>query len=279
MSRRRHHDRPADPSDCAPRDVVEEGRSGLDGGSAYRRVLRNRALVRLLFGEFVSSIGDWLYLVAIMVVVYQVTSDPVVLGIVGAARLLPFVLLSVPAGHRGRPVRPARDPARHGRRCVACSWSCSRCSSRRMRPVVGHRGRGRSWPRAPARSSGRPSARTCPIVVADERDLGPANSLWATLDNLAYFIGPAIAGPAHRRRWAGLGVPAQRGVVRGRRGRARHAAAGSAERDAPSDGGPSGARRDIGRSRGTAISRWRAGAPHRRRPSSWTPRPASRASA
>jgi MFS family permease len=33
-----------------------------------------------------------------------------------------------------------------------------------------------------------------PIVVADERDLGPANSLWATLDNLAYFIGPAIAG-------------------------------------------------------------------------------------
>jgi ENTS family enterobactin (siderophore) exporter len=33
-----------------------------------------------------------------------------------------------------------------------------------------------------------------PTVVGDERDLGPANSLWATLDNLAYFIGPAIAG-------------------------------------------------------------------------------------
>jgi MFS family permease len=70
----------------------------VNGGSGYRRVLRNRALVRLLFGEFVSSIGDWLYLVAIMVVVYQVTSDPVVLGIVGAARLVPFVVLSVPAG-------------------------------------------------------------------------------------------------------------------------------------------------------------------------------------
>ncbi len=33
-----------------------------------------------------------------------------------------------------------------------------------------------------------------PTVVGDERDLGPANSLWATLDNLAFFIGPAVAG-------------------------------------------------------------------------------------
>ena len=70
----------------------------MEGASAYRRVLRNPALVRLLVGETVSSIGDWLYLVAILVVVYQVTEDPVVLGIVGAARLVPFVLLSVPAG-------------------------------------------------------------------------------------------------------------------------------------------------------------------------------------
>jgi len=29
-------------------------------------VLRNQALVRLLGGEFVSSIGDWLYMVAII---------------------------------------------------------------------------------------------------------------------------------------------------------------------------------------------------------------------
>ena len=33
-----------------------------------------------------------------------------------------------------------------------------------------------------------------PNVVGDERDLGPANSLWATPDNLAFFIGPAVAG-------------------------------------------------------------------------------------
>ena len=66
---------------------------------AYRDLLgRNGALARLLFGEFVSSIGDWLYLVAILVVVYEEGGSAVLLGIVGAARILPYVLLSVPAG-------------------------------------------------------------------------------------------------------------------------------------------------------------------------------------
>ena len=59
---------------------------------------RNPALARLLAGEFVSGIGDWLYLVAVLVVVYAESSSPVLLGIVGAARILPYVLLSVPAG-------------------------------------------------------------------------------------------------------------------------------------------------------------------------------------
>jgi hypothetical protein len=34
---------------------------------AYRLLLGNRPLSRLLAGEFVSSIGDWLYLVAILI--------------------------------------------------------------------------------------------------------------------------------------------------------------------------------------------------------------------
>jgi MFS family permease len=33
-----------------------------------------------------------------------------------------------------------------------------------------------------------------PSLVRDERELGPANSAWATLDNLAFVIGPAVAG-------------------------------------------------------------------------------------
>ncbi len=161
-------------------------------GSGYRRVLRNRALVRLLFGEFVSSIGDWLYLVAIMVVVYQVTADPVVLGIVGAARLVPFVVLSVPAGMVAdrfdrRRILLLTDVARGLLMLVLAALVSAgapvagiiavailaACGSAFFGPAIGA---------------------YLPTVVADERDLGPANSLWATLDNLAYFIGPAVAG-------------------------------------------------------------------------------------
>jgi len=66
--------------------------------ATYRQLLGNRQLTKLLLGEFVSSIGDWLYLVALVVVVYDETRDPVILGIVGAARLVPYFVLSIPAG-------------------------------------------------------------------------------------------------------------------------------------------------------------------------------------
>jgi MFS family permease len=186
----------------------------LDGGSGYRRVLRNRALARLLFGEFVSSIGDWLYLVAIMVVVYQVTSDPVVLGIVGAARLLPFVVLSVPAGmvadrYDRRRILLVTDVTRGALMLVLAALVAAgapvagivvvailaACASAFFGPAIGA---------------------YLPLVVADERDLAPANSLWATLDNLAYFIGPAIAGlliAAGGLGWAFLLNAASFGIV------------------------------------------------------------------
>src|SRR5687768_13585542 len=64
----------------------------------YRALLSNRPLSLLLAGEFVSGIGDWLYLVALLVLVYQESSDPVLLGVVAAARIVPYVVLSVPAG-------------------------------------------------------------------------------------------------------------------------------------------------------------------------------------
>lgn len=66
--------------------------------ASYRQLLSNRPLTKLLLGEFVSSIGDWLYLVALVVFVYRETGDPVILGIVGAARLVPYFILSIPAG-------------------------------------------------------------------------------------------------------------------------------------------------------------------------------------
>ena len=64
----------------------------------YRALLANGPLTRLLAGEFISAIGDWLYIVALLVVIYTETSDPLLLGVFGAVRSLPYIVLSVPAG-------------------------------------------------------------------------------------------------------------------------------------------------------------------------------------
>jgi MFS family permease len=152
---------------------------------------RNPALARLLTGEFVSGIGDWLYLVAILVVVYADSNSPVLLGIVGAARILPYVLLSVPAGIAAdrfdrRMVLLVTDLARGLLMLVLAAAVVldaptlvivavsilAACFSTFFGPAI---------------------AALLPMLV-DERDLGPANSAWATLDNVAFIVGPALAG-------------------------------------------------------------------------------------
>jgi MFS family permease len=160
--------------------------------AAYRRVLGNGALTRLLFGEFVSSIGDWLYLVALLVLVWEHTGgDTVALGLIGAARILPYVLLSIPAGivadrFDRRKILLFTDIMRGllmlvigaavyldlsiwiivGLSILATSFSAF------FGPAIGA---------------------YLPSLARDESELGPANSAWSSLVNLAFFIGPAFA--------------------------------------------------------------------------------------
>ena len=159
--------------------------------AAYRRVLTNGPLARLLFGEFVSSIGDWLYLVAMLVLIWNESNDPVVLGLIGAARIVPYIVLSVPAGivadrFDRRLVLLITDVARGvimlliaGAVILDLSiWVVvalaivATCFSAFFSPAIGA---------------------YLPALVKDESELGPANSAWSSLDNLAFFIGPAFA--------------------------------------------------------------------------------------
>ncbi len=160
--------------------------------ATYRELLRNRPLAKLLLGEFVSSIGDWLYLVALVVLVYRETGDPVILGVVGAARLLPYIVLSIPAGvitdrFDRRMVLLVSDLGRAvcmvilamlvvadaGIVPIAIVAFIATCFSAFFYPAFGA---------------------YMPSLIADEAEFGPANSAWATLDNLAWVIGPGIAG-------------------------------------------------------------------------------------
>ena len=162
------------------------------GLGVYRQLLANRPLTKLLIGEFISGIGDWLYIVAIFVVIYRESGDAALVGLFGAIRLIPYIFLSIPAGI-------VAD--RFERRLVLLSSDLFRGSIMLILtvlvlvhgPIVLIAGlaivaAGGSAFFYPAMGAYMPS------LVTDERQLGPANSAWASLQNVSYIVGPAIGG-------------------------------------------------------------------------------------
>ena len=159
--------------------------------ASYRALLRNGPLARLLVGEFASGIGNWLYLVALMVIIYK-SSGPALLGVIGAARILPYVVFSIPAGMIAdrfdrRYVLMTSDIVR-GLLMLVLAWIAAvngpawamvvvavlaTCFATLFYPAIGA---------------------LIPSMVRDETEFGPANSAWQTLDMLAFVVGPALGG-------------------------------------------------------------------------------------
>ena len=65
---------------------------------ALRSLAEERSLFVLVIARGVSSVGDWLYLAALPILLYQATGDVALVGLIAAGRLLPWLLLSMPAG-------------------------------------------------------------------------------------------------------------------------------------------------------------------------------------
>jgi MFS family permease len=158
----------------------------------YRGLLANRPLTKLLVGEFISGIGDWLYIVAIFIVIYRQSQDAGLVGAFGAVRLIPYVVLSIPAGAIAdrfdrRMILLVSDLARGAIMLgiaflvatngaillIAALAVLATCGSAFFYPALGS---------------------YLPNLVTDERQLGPANSAWASLGNVSFIIGPAIGG-------------------------------------------------------------------------------------
>ena len=162
------------------------------GLGVYKQLLANRPLTKLLVGEFISGIGDWLYIVAIFVVIYRESGDPALVGLFGAVRVIPYIVLSVPAGlvadrFERRLVLLVSDIWRGSVMVVltvlvaanapvlliAALAILATCGSAFFYPAMGA---------------------YMPSLVTDERQLGPANSAWASLQNISFIFGPAIGG-------------------------------------------------------------------------------------
>src|SRR6476469_1052339 len=148
--------------------------------------------MRLLIGEMVSGIGDWLYIVAIFVVIYRESGDASLVGAFGAVRLLPYVFLSVPAGFVAdrfdrRVLLLVSDLYRAALLVVPGVLIATGGSTLRIAAVAILAASGSSF-FYPAMCA------YLPALARDERQLGPANSAWANIQNVSYILGPAIAG-------------------------------------------------------------------------------------
>ena len=164
----------------------------MSGLRVYRDLLGNRPLIRLLLGEFVSGIGDWLYIVAIFVVIYRESGDASLVGAFGAVRLLPYVFLSVPAGivadrFDRRLVLLTSDLYR-GSLMVVMAILVATDGPTLLIAILAILAASGSAFFYPAMGA------YLPALARDEQQLGPANSLWANIQNFSFIVGPAIAG-------------------------------------------------------------------------------------
>ena len=164
----------------------------MDSLRVYRSLLGNRPLTKLLLGEFISGIGDWLYIVAIFIVIYRESGDAALVGAFGAVRMIPYVIMSVPAGI----VADKFD-----RRLVLLASDIFRGSMMVGMAILLAAGAPVVWIAGLAVAATIGSSffypaigAYIPALVEDERQLGPANSAWASLGNISFILGPAIGG-------------------------------------------------------------------------------------
>jgi len=86
-----------------------------------RAVLRNRDFTRFIAARFLATLAVQMQTVAVGWQVYEVTRNPLDLGLIGLSQFLPFVLLILPAGH----LADSRDRRRILAVCFALECLCA----------------------------------------------------------------------------------------------------------------------------------------------------------
>jgi len=86
-----------------------------------RALLRNREFTRFITARFLATLAVQMQTVAVGWQVYEVTRNPLDLGLVGLSQFLPFVLLILPAGH----LADSRDRRRILAACFALECLCA----------------------------------------------------------------------------------------------------------------------------------------------------------
>ncbi len=156
-----------------------------------RAALRHQGFRWLLAGMAVSQLGDWLYNVALIVLVYERTHSPMWAGITTAARVVPFVVVGPLGGvladrFNRRTVMIACDLARMGLMLLLAGVAAARLPIM-LAPLIAALATAAATPYMPSASA------VTPRVVPDA-DLPGANAARTATVGLGIVAGPALGG-------------------------------------------------------------------------------------
>lgn len=162
-----------------------------ESGAAFAAIMRNRALRRLEAAWACSIVGHWAYLVGVSVYAYDVGGKNAV-GLIFALRLIPAALLAPFAGYladryRREHVLLASTVAR-----VLLMLAAAACVAADLKPafvyalavITG-------IATVPFRSA---QAAMTPALAQTPSELTAANAVASTVESLAVFAGPSLAG-------------------------------------------------------------------------------------
>ncbi len=156
------------------------------------RVLRGNRNLQLLFGgQVVSAFGDWLYVLALAVLVYDLTGSATVVAALTFVRLLPYALFLPFSGVLAD---------RANRKAIMIGADLGRGACMLGLLFVGSAGT--VWVAFPVvfaatvlSSLFKPAmSSVLPPLVGDEEDLVKANSIWTQMDSVSLVLGPALGG-------------------------------------------------------------------------------------
>ena len=156
-----------------------------------RAALRYPAFRWLLSALAVSQIGDWLYNLALVVLVYDRTHSAAWAGVTTAARIVPVVALGPLGGVLAdrfdrRRIMIVSDAARMGLMLLLAAVAAARLPIL-LAPLIAATATAASAPYLPC------VAAVTPRVV-DDADLPGANAARSAVTGLGVIIGPAIGG-------------------------------------------------------------------------------------
>jgi MFS family permease len=157
----------------------------------YAVLKGNRDLALLFSGQAVSSLGDWLYITALVVFVYTLTGSATIAALLTFVRLLPYALFLPLSG-------VLADRFDRKRLMIVADLGRVAC----MLGLLAVHSRDTVWIAFPLVfistclfSLFRPAlSATLPAVARGDKNLLQANALMAQITGLSLLLGPALAG-------------------------------------------------------------------------------------